>query len=398
MRSTGILLALLTCLASLRPALGDPGTGIHFGELTLRPFTDLSETYDSNINQTGGSTRDDFFTQSVLGLRAGYTTYDLDCTGLGFLSYRNYARTQARDFSEGGDVLQVRYGTRDTLSLSAEQSYRQLEDTDLYGNSAAIGGVSPDSVLDVTSRTRRSVNQAGLSAAHDLSGQLGVEAGYRFDEVRYDQAALHDLRNHIGQVEFDSRLTDKTAALLTAKGAVQQDINQEQDANYYALRAGMRMAGTDRTSLKGGIGLQGYELPSSETRTSFHFDLAANWLASDAVTVQAGGRNGNQMSSLYAGNGIDYTSVWLGGIYEVTPSLTTSLSGAYRTEDYINPVSNQGTLIDRTDKGFACRLRADYRAPAQFLQLYSEAIWENMDSNVQSYDEMRLMVGTILTY
>jgi hypothetical protein len=112
----------------------------------------------------------------------------------------------------------------------------------------------------------------------------------------------------------------------------------------------------------------------------------------------AGGRNGSQMSSLYADNGANYQIFWFGGTYRITPAISTTLSGAYRVDDYMEPVVDNNRTIDRQDKGAAGRFRIDYQAPAKFLKVYTEATYEDMSSNIEDYNDTRIALGAILTY
>jgi len=379
-------------------AFAAPGQGIHAGPWTFNPYADVSGTYDSNIDQSRAVVSDDIFTDATLGLRAGYSSYMVEFNGLGFMSQRNYSEATDKNFGAGGELLRLKYGNRDLVEVEVDQTFRRVEDIDRYVNEAAVGGVSPDSVLDITARSRRDVSQAGLSGGKNVTDKLELDAGYRFDDVNYDQASLFDLRNHVGQVEAARQLTDKSAGFLTVKGALQENLSLDDQAEYYAARLGLKTKGTDKVTFKGSAGFQYYDRSSGDGRTSLNFDLSSSWAATDKIIFQAGGRNGSQMSSLYADNGADYRIFWLGGTYKVTPALSTTLSGAYRVDDYMEPVVDKNRLVDRQDKGAAGRFRIDYQAPAKFLKVYTEATYEDMSSNIEDYNDARIALGAILTY
>ena len=376
----------------------EPGQGIHYGSWTISPYVDMSATYDSNVNQSRSDVKGDVFGDATLGLRVGYSSYQLEFNGLGFLSGRKYADVTENDFTAGGDLLRLKYGNRDQIAIEVDQTYRHITDIDRYGSEAAVAGVSPDSVLDVSARSQRDIMQAGISAGRNLTDKLELDAGYRFDDVNYDQSALADLRNHIGQIEAAYKITDKSAGLLTVKGAVQENRRTDDSANYYAARLGMRTRSTDKLTFKGSAGVQHYSPPSGDSETGFNFDLVGSWVATERIGVEAGGRNGSQMSSLYANNGSDYQIFWLGATYRINPSVSTTLSGAYRIDDYMNPVESAGGMVDRKDKGFAARVRADYQAPAKFLKVYGEASYEDASSNIEGYSDTRVAIGAILSY
>lgn len=391
--AAGLMSVTLVCAAN-----AGPGQGIHNGPWTISPYADVSGTYDSNIDKSRVDEKADVFSDSTVGLRAGYSSFMLEFDGLGFLSQRNYADNTDKDFGAGGDLLRAKYGNRDQVEVEADQTFRRVEDIDRYANEAAVGGVSPDSVLDVSARSRRDVNQAGISAGRNMTDKLELDVGYRFDDINYDQASLYDVRNHVGQVETAHQLTDKTAGLLTVKGAIQENVSLDNQAEYYAARLGMKTKGTDKLTFKGGAGLQYYDQADGNGEAAFNFDLITSWAVTEKVAFQAGGRNGSQMSSLYADNGTDYQIYWIGSTYRVTPAISTTLSGAYRVDDYMNPVTDNNQSVNRSDKGLAGRLRADYQAPAKFLKIYTEASYEDMNSNIEDYSDTRIALGAILAY
>jgi hypothetical protein len=376
-----------------------PGDGIRANNWVVSPFAELNGVYDSNINQTPSKPVDDTFLDSTIGLRTGLTTYRLDFSGMGFLSRRAYGDANDKDFGAGGEILKLKYGNRDELLLEAEQSFRRVEDLDRYGSEAAVGGVSPDSVLDVSTRERRDVSQAGFSLGKNLTDKTDVDVGYRFDSVNYETRDLLDLVNHIGQAEASHKLTDKTAALVTLKAGTQDNGETADLADYYAARLGLKSQGTDKLSFKAGAGAQQFNRPEDAgDETRFNYDATALWTATDKLTFQAGGRNGSTLSSLYARNGADYATCWIGGSYSVTRTLALSLTGSYREDKYFDPIQDNGAAKDRVDKGKAIRARADYLTPAKFLRVYAESTYESVDSTIEDYDETRVSLGVNFQY
>lgn len=393
MMVVGLASMLLACVA-----IAGPGEGIRSGPWTIVPYAGVSGTYDSNIGRTSTDKVSDEFFDSTLGLRLGYSSYLVDFSGLGFLSSRVYADDSDSDFGSGGELLRLKYGNRDQVEVEVDQTFRNVTDVDRYGSEAAVGGVSPDSVLDISARSQRDINQAGISAGKNVTDKLELDAGYRFDDVRYEEASLADLQDHVGQVEVAYKVTEKTAGLATVKGAVQKNVSLDDSADYYAARLGLKTKGTDKVTFKGGAGLQRYSPADGDANTGFNFDFSASWAARDRVIVEAGGRNGSVLSSLYSDNGTDYQVEWLAVIYRVLPSLTTTLSGAYRVDDYMNRVTSGGVVVDRKDRGVAGRLRAEYQAPAKFIKVYSEATYEEVASNVADYNDVRFALGAVLSY
>ena len=379
--------------------MAEPGQGIHTGPWTLSPYARLTGTYDSNVGKEPSNAKDDYFLDSETGFKAGYSAYEIDFSGLGFLGYRNYSDLTEQNFSSGGEILKFKEGTHDTVAIEADQTFRRVEDIDQHGSEAAVAGVSPDSVLDASARSRRDINSAGLSMGHNLTDKMQLDVGYRYDEVSYSDPGLLELQNHMGQAETAYRMTDKTDALLTLKAGMQDNGEIRDPAGYYAGRAGMKTRGTDKLTFKGGVGAQQFDRSSADDVTAFNYDVSATLAVSDKIALQAGGRNGILLSSLYADNGSRYDSVWGGISYACSSAIVMSGNIAYRRDDYLDPVSTVDGMKSRVDDGTAVRMRVDYQTPAKFMSLYSQMSYEMVSSQaVPDYDETRVDVGVNFQY
>ena len=377
-----------------------PGEGLYVGPCILRPYAELAGTYDSNANQAPDNREPDTFVDSCIGLKCGYSAYMLDLDGHGFAGARNYSELTDKDFTSWGEVLRLKYGARDTLALEVDQSFRKVEDFDRLLSEATIGGVSPNSVLDAGARTRRDVNEVGFLAGRDVTDKLGLDIGYRFTGIRYEAADLYNLESHVAQAELMRRATEKTDAVITTIYGRQITSAGSDDANYYAVRAGIKTRGTDKTTLKAGCGAMQFDGPAGMGQeTFFHYEGSAIHRATDRLSFQLGGRNGVVLSSLYSGNGVEFDTVWVGAAYRPTEDLAISANVTWREDDYLNPVLVGNDPKDRSDHGLALRLRADWLTPLKCARLYAEGTYETVDSTVvDSYDETRLTVGMSVQY
>jgi hypothetical protein len=375
-------------------AFAAPGDGIHAGRLSLSPFLSLGGFYEDDRDRD-----EDVFLDASVGLRSGYTALDLDANALGFFSSRSYVDADDRDFEAEGGLFRLKYGDKERILLQGNLGWRRVEDIDLYGAEASVGGVSSDSVLDAVARSRRDVSQAGISAGRDLTDKLAMDLGYRFDAVDYRDDALQDLSSHLFQQETVYAFRDKTAGLVTLIGGVQEYDDFDNSAGYYAARLGVVTRRTAKVSLKAGVGAQLYDRQDDlDEESGFNFDVGTTWQTTDKVTLQAGARNGYQLSPLYEENAAEFTVFWIGGSFRLTPSIDLSANAAYRVDDYIDPVRVGETSVDREDKGFALRFRADYQMPARFMRVYTELSHEFTDSTLGDFDQTRLGIGLQLRY
>lgn len=389
-----IISVLLTTMS-----MAGPGQGIRVGSWVASPYASLIGCHNSNVDRRGDDTRSDYFLDTEAGLKLGYSTFSTDFEGIGFMGHRNYAELSEKDFSSAGEILKFRRGTHDTLQIEAQQSYRKVEDLDQYGSDASVAGVSPDSVLDASSRSGRDISSYGLAVGRNLTDRVQTEVGYRYDQVKYASDELFALQSQIGQIETFYQATDKSDAMVTLKGGAQDNGEVSSPAAYYSARLGLRTRGTEKITFKGGAGVQEFDRSEADALMAFNYDMSVIWAVTEKVNVQCGARNGLLLSSLYKNNGSQYDSFWAGFSYYVQPTTVLSSSIAYRQDCYLDPVETSDGMVDRQDDGVAVRVKADYQTPARFMRLFCQATYEKMDSNVVfDYDETRFELGTTFQY
>lgn len=390
---TGILLWALAVSSAW------PGSRAQSGQLTVSPYLDLNGVHDSNVRHTAEQAEADFYLDSTLGVRAGYTAFNLDGRALAFISARSYASATNLDYTVGGERLNLKLGDRDRLVTELSQSYRRLQDSEVDGSQQADGSIASDSVLDASARSRRDVSEVSAALGKDVTDKMEVDGWYRFTSLSYVDHWLMDITEHAVQVETAYRATDKSAMVLTMKGGQQEGDRDDVAAQAYVVRLGMKTRSTDKIGLKGGVGVQSFDRSGRAAEAmSLSYDGTAQWAATDKIMLQTGARNGTQLSSVYVDNGTDYQTLWLGGSYRFTPAMAVVANTIYRKDDYLDPVIVEGQEVNRHDEGVTVRLHADYLAPARFLRVYAELSYQTVDSTVQGYDETMAGLGMELRY
>ena len=132
----------------------------------------------------------------------------------------------------------------------------------------------------------------------------------------------------------------------------------------------------------------------------FNFNAAVDWFVTEKLTFRCGGYNGTQWSAFYVGNALEYISGWVGLGYRWKPSTTFSLRGIYRIDDYLDPVTHLGVTSDRIDDRLEGHARIDYLVPGEFLRLYLEVSYDQVDSNLDwvDYVDKRFVLGANIRY
>lgn len=429
--------AFFLSLGLTSPAVAGPGDGIRIGSWVLSPYLDLNYTYDSNVYKDETNEVDDIFFEPELGLRFSSST-ETNCTsfrGNLFYSDRQYDTEKNRDFKTYGDNLTLRHGNGRRALIELIQSYRHLDDNDRHASDIEASPLSGEMVEDSnTLDLERDVHQLGASVSRRMTDKLELALSYRYSGVMYENETHDrvdpkdliippglDLDGHIWQLDAALGLTDKTDAFLTLRQGLQYQEDTDGSANLTTVRLGLKSQGSDKLTYTAGAGLERYERPGQggddeeevgidpyvgvaesedDEDVTFNFNGTVNWFITEKLTFRCGGYNGTQFSSFYQGNGMEYISGWAGLGYRFKPSLIFSIRAIYREDDYLDPVTHQGVTRDRIDERFEGHARIDYVAPGEFLRLYLEGTYDEVDSNFDfvDYVDQRLMLGAIIRY
>ncbi len=369
------------------------------GAWRMSPYADLKLVYDDNVGRVAADEQDDIFADLTAGLRLGYSGSSLRLLATGFVGNRSYDDYTDRDFSSAGQSLLMRYGARDQFELEVRQALRRIEDTDTYDTGTAVGNIDPNSVLDAASSTERTILQASVRAGKNLTDKSEMDVGYRFDSVDYEEDVAFSQQSHAAQLEAASKITDKTSALVLLTGGQQSLDDFDDEADVYSASLGIKTKGTDKLTLRATGGYQQYERSTDEdTVDSFLFGVSGGMPVTDKLSLQVGARNGTQLSSILRGNATEYQTGWVATTLHLTSELQLSAKAAYREDDYIDPVLVNGAGVNRKDEGTSLSLRADYLTPSEYLRLYADISYTDVDSNVQEYAQTRAGVGMSLQF
>jgi len=386
--------------------MADPGQGIAVGTWLLVSYVDVNITHDSNVYKTRENEIEDTFVEPELGLRFSSSSKPTRMSLLGnlFYSRREYASEDDQFFDTFGDSVSFQYGTEETCQIELIQSFRRLKDNDRHASDIEDSSLSADMVQDIhTLSAQRDVHQAGVAVARDVTDKVDLRVSYRFSDTTYDQDEFLDLDGHLGRAEAAYLMTDKSSAFLSLGYGIQNQEGTDGSAESLTARLGLETERTSKLNYKAAAGIERYKRPTEsgdESTYSFNFEASASWFATQKITLRCGGQNGAQLSSFYRGNGLEYVSGWAGAGYRWSPSVTLSARGIYRQDDYLDPVPNGESTIDREDKRAEGHARIDYVAPSNELRLYLEVSQEYVDSNIDSVDyvDTRVILGTTVRY
>lgn len=385
---------------------GTPVPGIRIGSGALHSYAELSATHESNVYKTQKNEISDTYVEPEIGVRFSSSSEPARISVIGnlFYSRREYADEDDLNFDTFGDTISMRYHDEDTYRIELIQSFRRVSDNDRHASDIEDSILSADMVQDIhTLNAQRDIHQAGASISRKMSDKLDGGLSFRIADMKYDEDQYLNLKGYEGRAEAAYRVTDKTSSFLHLIYGRQSQQGLDDDASLATARLGLKTRGSDKLQYRAAGGIQRYHRPAvgdDESDVTFNFEVAADWFMTEKITLRGGARNGTQLSSLYSGNGLDYTSGWVGAGYRWSPQVMLSVRGIIRQDRYFDPIMAGGKPIDREDVRMDASARIDYIAPSGMLRAFLGISSEHVDSNIDSVDyaNTRVILGTTIQY
>ena len=394
------ILAAAACISIAANTYGEESEPVRYAlPLRFMPYLELSTVYDSNFFRTPEDEESEIFINALAGLQLSYIGAQSDALASAFASARRHDEFDDDDFETIGQSLRLRYGTRDTVIIEANQAYRRVTEEDVMTSEIAIGGVSPDSALDTATSNERDIFQAGMRVGMAPTDKTQLDLSYRYDFVDYTARELDKVTTQTAGIQGALRMTDKTSGIIQTKYGIQDSDGLDDSADFINVQGGIRTESTEKLALRATAGYQRYDRQGDlDAEDSFAFAVQGTLSATDKLTLHAGGRNGTQLSSTSRGNATDYAIYYVGARLQATQAFRFSANAAYREDEYIDPVLIDGESTDRTDKGTALNLRIDYLAPSEYVSLFTQLRFESIESPTGDYDRTQISAGLRLQY
>lgn len=399
--------------------MAGPGEGLALGSWVFSPYIELNGAYDSNVYKDKDNEVDDLYFEPELGLRfsSSMDTNLFSIRGNLYYADRSYSSEGNRDFSPFGESFDLKLGNGRKSLIELIQTYRRLDENDRHAADIESSDLAGELIQDSnTLDLQRDVHQLGALLQRRMSDKLELGLSYRYAGVIYDDSKTNrlgpkelvvpkglDLDDHGVQLDGALKLTDKTDATLTLRQSWQFQEDTDGSADISIARIGLKNQGADKLVYHAGVGVEYYQYPletGDDSDLGFNFSLAADWYITEKLTFRCGGFNGTQFSAFYASNALEYVSGWVGLGYRWKPSTIFSIRGVYRYDDYFEPVTHEGATKDRNDNRIEGHARVDYLLPGNFLRVFLEATYDEVDSNFDftDYVDKRIILGVNLCY
>ena len=413
-RVLAFVFILLSCTAIIA---GKPGEGISFGKFIIRPYVDLSITYDGNPNLAQTNYESDVFVEYELGANMLYKGHHIDFYGSIFWFARSYLDDNAPtadwlyapdslDHNGYGESFGLTYGSRDNLQIRAYQSFQQVTDYSRQPYSEAyISEYTQDSFVaeDRGNRLERDLINAGLAFGKDLTDKTELDLNGSFLRTDYAAPEMYDLDELTAHGEFAYKVTDKSAVFVLGEYSVQDTDALPSEPVSTIWRVGWKTKFTEKTAFKGSVGMEYYDakidIPDVDSQLDMpSYDLGWIWLPTDKLSFNVSGANTIEPSSYEL---LNVRKVWMFGgstAYQFTKSFMSWAGISYRKDDYQREDANYG--IVRKISAYGGKLGVRYAPPAKWYSLYVTASYEDTDStiDVEDFDQFRLTGGVKLIY
>ena len=408
-----IIVLLLSCMEIIMA--GKPGEGISLSRFTLRPYFDISATYDDNPMLTQTNKTDDIFLEYELGANMLFKGRKIDVFGSIYMFAKDYMHDgggdwlyapDSLDFSGWGEALGLTFGTRDTLQIRARESYQQVMDYSRQPYSEAyVSEYTQDSFLseDRGNRTERDLMDANIGLGRSITYKTEVDVSGNFSRTDYAAKELYDVNESTIHGEFAYKVTDKSSAFILGEYGVQITDALPGDPESKIIRGGWQTRFTDKTVFKGSVGIEYYdynttfELGQSSRYHIPSFDLGWIWLPTDRLSFNTTGGNTIE-PSVYEENIRTVTMIGSSAAYQFTTAVMSWIGISYRKDNY----KYEDPYYDITRKidAFGGKFGVKYAPPGKWYSVYATAGYEETDStiDVEDFDQLRLTIGAKFIY
>jgi hypothetical protein len=298
-----------------------------------------------------------------------------------------------------------------------------------YDRSTYFGGtLRPEAqnlslTYDRSTRVERRLHDAGVILGRSLSDVFDLDIGVAAGQQEYSTNVLFDIENFTVKGEVGWRMTDKMSLIVGGEATEEMNESYDGNARSTSIQAGLKRRASDKLEFKFGAGVNRFTRPELineygrevQERTGWErgvsdkprndekalsFDLSGTWVATDKISLEIAGHSAIQSTPQYP-NTIDYIQVAsMSAVYDFSDTMTVSLTGSFRRDDYLDPVVELGEEVVRLDERTAALARIDYIPPRRVLTFFIEGGYEESDSTIwhYNYDQLRLGGGVSLRY
>ena len=396
-----VLMALL--LFVWTPASAQDAAGIRLTDSTsLSPFVEANLTYDSNVLLLGeGLEEDDFYLDVVGGLsllrKKEASTFNLR----GWYQARRYEAYSLLDDETWQINGEYVGGYIDRAQVILKAKYGVLSDYEFTQSDLAAQferSRAGDFMMETrTMRYRRILDSYSAGVARETRWfDLSLHGTYSAVEFDTTKATLYDWREIFIQPRIGLRASEKTSITLSGELGQQDSDNDLDTLDFLRVRLGLYLTPSEKTKVDFGVGYQETKVDATSSSGSsldserFHFDGNVTWMATSKILLHVFAKNEILPTEAFQRNTKTVDQASIGGTYEITRQLFSSLGLSYRRDEYTAPVNG----VDALEELIGIQARLAFNSQKQNLRIFLKGRYEEFTSNIQTdYNQLRLSIG-----
>jgi len=350
---TSLLIGLAVCVVAGTATVslaGKPGEGIQLRRLMLRPYAQMSITYDTNpaLRRDDYEEEDDIYLSESLGVSLSLPTKIINVHGSVYVSRRDYLQQDANDdgvpgrevdgHTDFGHNLSFSAGERFGRNLTVDFNYQHVTDDTHRPESQHLLNqptqAEPYPLEERASRVERGQWTASVGYHDDLTDKIDGSVGWNLNGTVYDSGDLFDHFENAFHGNVGYLVTDKSAMFLSGQYGLHDSDAFDGTSDAKTVHVGWRTRFTAKTSFNAGVGVEQFSPAGLPDREFFSFSLGWGWRPTRKWNVSVNGGNSGEPSSYERNNWRRMTTVSAGAGYTLTQKMSCSVGLAYQHDKY----------------------------------------------------------------
>jgi hypothetical protein len=362
--------------------------GIRAGGFRIFPSTDVSLSYNDNVNATKDDTRDDFV--AVVGPTVAVQS-DFSRHAIGFTAFSEvgrYFQETKEDYWDFGINGNGRLDITQNNNLDASFGVARLHD--------ARDDPEDDASVEESRRPVRYMNYNSSLAYNHLFNRMTFRVTGRFDRNDYRQGAGtanqndRDRNIYTGLLRVGYNVSPRINTFVEGLGFAQRrDVHRdedgfERDSNGWAARGGVDVNFTDLLFGEAFVGYitEYFDDSAFDTESGVNYGVNLTWLPTRLTTVTATGASEFQPTTNEDASSNFQTTIGLRVDHELLRNVLIGAEGGYQRDDFENTNQTDNTFNAGADVSYLINRHFSVGAAYGFSTRNSDDEEEEFDRNI----------------
>jgi hypothetical protein len=364
--------------------------GTRAGAFRIFPSTDVSLSYDDNVNATKDDTKDDFVATFAPNVAV---QSDFSRHALGFNVFSEvgrYFQETKEDYWDFGIQSNGRLDITRDNNLQGGFTVARLHD--------ARDDPEDDASVAESRRPVRYMNYDASLAYNHLFNRITFRVTGVFDRNDYRQGAGtanqndRDINIYTGLLRVGYNVSPRINTFVEGEGFAQRrDVHRDEDGferdnNGWAARGGVAVNFTDLLfgEAFAGYTTQYYDDSAFDTNSGFDYGINLTWLPTQLTTVTATGASEFQPTTNEDSSANFQTTIGLRVDHELLRNVLIGVEGGYQRDDFENTNQTDNRFDVGADVSYLINRHFSVGAAYGFTTQQSDDNEEEFDRNIVS--------------